>query len=301
MFEFKRGISDAFVKRLNAEYKLGGWWAAIANDSSLFVAIRDNYLSVYWSGNSLLELRLVNDELIGKTHYKYLLRPDVKTPYISIKGKRPIIESPGNLFIDDITDVSKLKKAAAPYSGEEKQGVHQIVTSNPNVIDVEIAFGLENEEDKSKSTNRIDFAAIQTGANGPEIVFFEAKCFVNPEIRTSGDAKAPVVKQIQGYKDLLQKHNEQLLNSYKTVINNLRALEGTGIQQRSATLPQIKPAELQINNDVRLVVFGYDSDQDKGAVWQPHLEKLKGINVLRRGNAKGFTRGISSVTTGTGA
>src|SRR3546814_9962871 len=84
---------------------------------------------------------------------------------------------------------------------------------NRNVIDVEIAFGLDDEENKRKSTNRIDFAAIQTGVNGPEIVFFEAKCFVNPEIRTSGDAKPPVVTQIQGYKNLLQQHNEQLLNS----------------------------------------------------------------------------------------
>src|SRR3546814_13345665 len=75
---------------------------------------------------------------------------------------------------------------------------------NRNVIDVEIAFGLDDEENKRKSTNRIDFAAIQTGVNGPEIVFFEAKCFVNPEIRTSGDAKPPVVTQIQGYKNLLQ-------------------------------------------------------------------------------------------------
>src|SRR3546814_8582238 len=76
MFEFKRGINEAFIKRLNAEYELGGWWAAIADDSSLFVAIRDNYISVYSGGNSLLELRLVNDELIGRTHYKYLLKPD---------------------------------------------------------------------------------------------------------------------------------------------------------------------------------------------------------------------------------
>src|SRR3546814_2364237 len=85
------------------------------------------------------------------------------------------------------------------------------------------------------SSDLIDFAAIQTGVNGPEIVFFEAKCFVNPEIRTSGDAKPPVVTQIQGYKNLLQQHNEQLLNSYNTVINNLRALEGTGIQDRKST------------------------------------------------------------------
>src|SRR3546814_16483744 len=97
------------------------------------------------------------------------------------------------------------------------------------------------------SSDLIDFAAIQTGVNGPEIVFFEAKCFVNPEISTSGDAKPPVVTQIQGYKNLLQQPKEQLLNSYKTVNNKLRAIEGTGIQQRCDTLPQITTTELKIS------------------------------------------------------
>src|SRR3546814_11676727 len=109
----------------------------------------------------------------------------------------------------------------------------------------------------------------------------------------SGDVKPPVVTQILGYKNLLQQHNEQLLNSYNTVINNLRALEGTGIQQRCATLPQIKPAELKISDEVRLVIFGYDSDQANGAVWEPNLDKLNEITVLRRaiGRASGRERG----------
>src|SRR3546814_16104799 len=114
MFEFKRGINEAFIKRLNAEYELGGWWAAIADDSSLFVAIRDNYISVYSGGNSLLELRLVNDELIGRTHYKYLLKPDVKKPYVSLKGNQHKIENTGSLFIYNKTDVYKIKKNPPP-------------------------------------------------------------------------------------------------------------------------------------------------------------------------------------------
>src|SRR3954462_8805223 len=45
----------------------------------------------------------------------------------------------------------------------------------------------------------------------------------------------------------------------------------------------------------RLVLFGFDDDQKKGAVWTKHLDKLVGElgsdRVLVRGNATGFTMG----------
>ena len=45
MFVFKRGISGDFVKRLNAEDKLGGWWRAMASDPSLFMR-RPEYITL---------------------------------------------------------------------------------------------------------------------------------------------------------------------------------------------------------------------------------------------------------------
>lgn len=301
MFEFKRGIKQAFVDRLNLEYEREsanggkGWWTSVADDASLFVAIRHNYLSVYAAGNCLLEVRYVDNELIGRTNYKYLLKPDVEPPQVSFfLGKQPPIKNPSQFFVDDISNIALLKRAAKPYSGDEKLGVHQIVTSNPNILDVEITFGLAHEASHQKATKRIDFAAIQEGRHGPELVFFEAKCFVNPELRASQSTAAPVVRQIQGYRALLQQHREHLAASYATIVNNLHSLRGTAIQKRAGALPKVDPKQLHVNHDVRLVVFGYDTDQEKGAVWQTHLKKLNEIKVLSRGSAKGFTRGISS-------
>jgi hypothetical protein len=57
MSMFNRGIDKRFIDRLNAEYERG-WWRSIVCDLELFVAIRENYLNVYWNGNSLLRLRL---------------------------------------------------------------------------------------------------------------------------------------------------------------------------------------------------------------------------------------------------
>ena len=54
---------------------------------------------------------------------------------------------------------------------------------------------------------------------------------------------------------------------------------------------------LMVDVEPRLVVFGFDSDQREGKHWKRHRDKLGdrlGYWVLFRGNAKGFTRGIST-------
>ena len=211
MFAFNRGIDQRFVDRLNAEYKRGGWWRAIASDPDLFIAFRDGYLNVYWNGSSLLKLTLDGDRLVGETHYKYLLRPDTPKPYIPVDGGMVKLPDLAALFHVDLSDVPALKRAASAYVGDEKAGVHRIVLSNPNVVDVEVAFGLEGNGEDAPSTRRIDFAALHSAADGAEIVFYEAKTFSNKELRAAGDARPPVSGQIEGYRKLLAEHAGALL------------------------------------------------------------------------------------------
>ena len=85
LFNFTHGLSADLVKSLNEEYRDGGWWKALVDDPQVFIAIRDEYLNVYWNGNSLLKLFLQNDRLVGEVHYKYMLRPEINgNPYIRI-------------------------------------------------------------------------------------------------------------------------------------------------------------------------------------------------------------------------
>lgn len=56
-------------------------------------------------------------------------------------------------------------------------------------------------------------------------------------------------------------------------------------------------APLTVNRDVRLVVFGFDSDQRNGPAWTPHRKKLEGLlpgRLLLKGDAEDFTKGIST-------
>lgn len=296
MFQFDRGIDHRFVDRLNAEYERGGWWRAVASDPDLFIAIRGGYLNVYWNGNSLLKLSLDGDRLLGQVHYKYLLRPDVPSPYVPVDDGAVRLGDASSLFQADLSDLAALKKAAALYAGDEKAGVHRIIQSNSNVLDAEVAFGLED-----RTTRRLDFAALRSSVDGAEVVFFESKQFSNPELRAAENIPAPVVEQIAGYKELIAKHDAALRQSYRAVCSNLAAL--LGVRDRYAAsldlMQRIASGEkvLRINPAVWLVVFGYDSDQWGGPIWKPHKDKLdKHLpgHVLYKGSPKGFTRGISS-------
>lgn len=296
MSQFQRGIGAKFVERLNAEYSKGGWWKTIADDRDLFIAIRKDYINVYLNGSSLLKLWLEGDKLVGETHYKYLLVPEARRPYVRVVDGQAVIESHADLFQSDLSNIQALKRAANAYSGGEKSGVHQIVMSNPNVIDVEIAFGAANERTGSITANRIDFAALRQQPAGIEVVFYEAKQFSNKELRALGTA-VPVLDQLCRYESFLRSEQLALIDSYRTVCENLIALDGVRERYAPMQTAMLERANFGIQSEVRLVVFGFDNDQKNGVNWRVHWCKLKAVlgdKLLLKGGAKDFTNGIAS-------
>ena len=208
MSTFSRGLEEGFVEALNREYeKDGSWWKGFVDDEELFLAIRDNCVNVYYRGCSLLKLEWKNGVIIGRIHYKYLLRPrlTIGHEYIDVRDGR--VDFPvkvKNFFTEDLTDIDSLKRAAKPYAELEKIGVHNIVLRNWNILDVEIAFGERKGEGANPSAPRADFSVLRETEKGVNIVFFEAKHFDSKELRAKEDAKLPkVIRQIERYTDLL--------------------------------------------------------------------------------------------------
>lgn len=296
---FERRLAEGFVPALNAARREGGWWRNLADDRDVFVAVRAGYLNVYRKGNSLVRLDLKDGRPVGSVHYKYLLRPDVKPEYVAVVDGRPLIAAHEALFIPDLSDVGALKKAAEPYSGVEKSGVHAIIRSNPNVVDVEIAFGGVSGEGAA-SAPRVDFAALREGPDAIRLAFYEAKDFSNKELRAA-EGPAPVVGQVERYGRLLAANRTAVEDAYRRVFEALLAMEGEGIRNEvrdrlmRAVLDGSKP--FMVDPDPWLVVFGFDDDQRRGTAWAPHLadlkDRLKG-RVLMKGKPAGFTAGISS-------
>jgi hypothetical protein len=299
---FERGIRDPeFLDALKS------WphWNQVVGDKDLFIAMRKKTVNIYCQGCSLFEISY-NGGLQLKTHFKYLVRPVLPSgnPYVTWNGDRPDIgQHAGDFFIDSF-DIDALKKASSWYAEDEKEGIHKILKSNTNVIDVEIALspGAEDtvatEVRKGKGrrvADRIDFAAIQERERVPCIVFFEAKRFNNDELRSKTHEPA-VLEQIDRYEKFIRGHLPDFEYSYREVCQNLVALDadrGNELVQRVAQNPE----QLKVDSAVRLVAFDFDEDQRVGKVWRKHhqalVDRLGKERLLLKGSADEFKAGIS--------
>ena len=301
---FSRGLQAEFVEALNKLYdQPDSWWRRLVDDRGLFLAVRNNYVNVYWLGCSLLKLKPQAGGVFGEVHYKYLLRPRLTTSeYIKVVDGRPAPLPPvEEVFTRTLAETDALKTAAGPYAGAEKAGVHDVVLSNWNVVDIEIAFATSSNDETESSAPRVDFAALQRRNKHIEIAFFEAKDFTNRELRRRGDADPEVIGQIETYSGLLCDRHDEIVDSYRRVCGNLLRLRGLDERhaERHEMLKGIADSStpLKVNVEPRLVVFGFDADQRDGKNWRTHRDKLRhqlGDRVIFRGNPKGFTRGISA-------
>lgn len=276
MDTFSRGLDEEFVKALNHEYeKDGSWWKGFVDDTQLFIALRHNRVNVYYRGCSLLDLEWEkNKDIIGRVHYKYLLRPRLKNrnddEYVNVRDGRVCFPVKiKDLFVENLTGIQALKQATEPYAKQEKIGVHHVVLSNC-VLDVEIAFG-------GRSRKRIDFSVLQKAEKSVNIVFFEAKHFDSRELRARIEPK--VIGQIGDYADLLRRNRKAIIDSYRRVCCNLWNLNGIDKRhpERHELLREVVDGsrQLRIDEEPRLAVFGFDEDQRVGKKWRYHREKLK--------------------------
>lgn len=245
MSTFNCGLDNEFVEALNKEYAEGGWWSRFVHDKDVFLAIRENYVNIYRCGCSLLKLNWNSGTIVGEIHYKYLLRPYRSNPYVKVVDGKAALDGTKSWFLNDMSDIDNLKKAAKPYAKGEKAGVQDILDANSNILDVEIAFG---------SRSRLDFAALRDSSEGVKIVFYEAKRFDNtgPE----------VVRQIESYSRKLEENEGAIIESYCRVCRNLLSLDGVAkrYQNHHKMLEGIANGSRTplIDKDPVLIVFGFD-------------------------------------------
>ncbi|MFH3479838.1 hypothetical protein [Xanthobacter variabilis] len=296
MAEFKRGIrKKGMIEALADLATRPGWWRDVLQDKSLVIGVRDDYLNVYWRGQSIFKVEMKHERIIATTHPKYLLDPD-------LSGQVALDTETGAFALDGLDALTriyvpgetlpKLKKAAGLFAGDEKAGVQAIVNANPNVVDVEIAFPAEPG---SHSVPRIDIAAFKPADSGVKLVFWEAKVLSNTELRTTGEKN--VVTQIKGYVEVLAAHAPGILDSYQVIAENLLAFETMSQQARTVSDEIRQVAEKKVKlllpdpADVRLVVYGYDALQ-RDNMWEPLKVKLEDVlgtgAILCRGEPDGI-------------
>ena len=123
--------------------------------------------------------------------------------------------------------------------------------------------------------------------------FWEAKLYSNLEIRASGDIVARVVEQVRGYRDLVEEHREEIVESYHKVARNLVDMAKWVAPERKVG-PLVKrvaggePVEIDKPPMVGLIIYDYDDAQKRSDRWRNDLGKLEkeGIHVQSAGDAK---------------
>jgi len=307
---FNRGLDEKVIPAFKKYIGEQSWLRSLiqhtnknCNKGATFFAIRDNYVNIYGHGGSLVKLTNPNtDKVVGETHFKYLLRKKMRNGkfYVPIIDGKPKFDADSitDMFVDSLDDGRLLLDQARLYAGEEKFGVHQLVMANPNVLDTEIVFDKDNGEDDVKTgTDRIDFCALRKGeSNELKIVFYEAKHISNPEL------KGKVLTQLERYRSQLRdpKRVCEILKSYRRVCENIVELcDGTDINipiLEYAKMVVENPLNLTVDTEPRLVIFGYDSVQEKGV-----LQEIKKImiggeldekHILCRGNPDAQWTGV---------
>ena len=273
---FKRHLDDAFVALLKSNAKnRDNWWSEIVRDRDVIIALRGDYLNVYYHGQSIFKVWMNGSQLAASTHPKYLVDPKLSRQ-VPFDGERFDL---GNVADSALLDqwavgaLDRLKRTAKLYSGVEKKGCHLSVVNSNRLLDVEIAFSRNPKEieDDERQIPRIDIALLEPGDDGFHVRFWEAKAFGNPELGsvTKNGAPRPVVDQISQYRDIIRRHQSELRESYASVCRNLVEIyEGTERFPSGTPINEIArdPSRLSfVTPDVKLFLFGFDAAQKAGA------------------------------------
>jgi len=250
MSEFKRGIENSnFIKELNNN----SHWQQIIKDDDLFVAIRNEYINVYYYGQSIAKVEFIKNKIKWTTHKKYL--------GIDEEGYTET-----GVYLDKLEE---LKQNAKGYGGKEKEQVKKHILQDKTlcVLDVEVTFGREERIGKRS----IDYLVVEKNDLGNiHLVFYEAKHFDNSEIRAREIPK--VFEQMEKYENALNypAHKTEILNSYKTIFKNVLELN-LNIKDNLVQLVGATFDNVEIDSEPRLIIFEIDPLKN-GDI---HIEKLK--------------------------
>jgi len=222
----------------------------------IFPAFRNNTVNFYHKGGKAFHFK----DGTFSTHCKYasVLHGHDRS-YINETELKE-----AKLITDFKAGYSRIKENCSLYSGVEAAGVSKLFSKssyalqNPNIVVLDIEVSLKalddveaDTQEKPRTQDRIDLLLYNKETK--TLQFFEVKHFSNSEIWSKAGTKPVVVKQVEKYNgQLLQKHDD-ILAAYIEYTKTARIL--------FELLEDQLPDPVHLNNEVILLVFGFDSYQ----------------------------------------
>ncbi len=232
----------------------------------VFFAIRGNKLDIYYKGGRLFSF----DKKGFKTHFKY-------ASLISKKWGDYLTEeelSAIKLTKDFDSNYSRIKENCSKYSGKEALGVSAMYhrdsyISGKDIVVLDIEVSFESFED-DKNQDRIDIVLFNKVSQ--TLQFVEAKHYSNSEIwaKLDSDAGPKVINQIKRYEKQIKERRDEIIQEYSAYIAILNDMFALSL-----------PAPKKVEDEVILLIFGFDRDQKSGrlAKYVTKNPKFTGLKV----------------------
>jgi hypothetical protein len=163
------------------------------NATSLRLAVRDGYLSFYCEGQLAAEVKCGPRSFYETAHKSYLGR-DADGGNGYQKLEQPADDEAQRKLADRLLKM-------ADYMGREKVFVDEVIGSNANIFDVELALSHLKPNAKKRVALRLDIASLEPDGDGWKIVLWEAKMADNKDARSLTNPKTK--EQHQNYSDWL--------------------------------------------------------------------------------------------------
>jgi len=283
-----RQLSDDLVKALVE----APFWRRIIEDKELHPEIRDDRVTVYYSGCAIMrELNYQGGQLkcsVSLQHvpFENITSHEAKllcTVQHGLKFEAPLEALP--LGLGDERVIGLYKKAVRVRPEQKLLGAVLNHQNNAGiVIDQEIAF--------PGNTGRIDLCYFDRELQ--KLAFVEIKRFADPRLLSCGGMAPEVLTQLKTYAEFFAAERECILESFRQAIKSKRDL---GLGERVCNIPKGNPTDLLMKPI--LAIGGCDKKVAESILngddrWRPLMNGLRkfAAGLYLFGNA-GFTLGLS--------
>ncbi len=295
---FKRNLCDTRMEQLSSMVSASenNWWKDLLalwqpagypcdpEGRCLRLAIRNNYLSFYYGGQSIAKVGFGKKNIpYLSVHEKYVFGKEDATgqKYFGLLKNEKLIRHKMDGRRREYKGIDTIKSFidnAKPYTGTEKIFVDAIISENKNIIDMEMAISICKK--KINVARRIDLVNLEPYRDSSRLSFSEVKMINNPELVSSSDEIPVVINQLEPYSTYIRENEARIKEAYvvtRDVLTKLHKMAKLVDQNIPDLGPLIDATEksvnsLEIDSAVRLVI---SSDAKQGSNWPKHLSKFK--------------------------
>lgn len=290
MAEFHRRLPERSLDRLEelTSARTGWWpdllasWAPSGSLGVLRLAVRNRYLNLYASGQSIARISFGRGGVSPKMsiHEKYVKKcPGSGQKYVKLPCDKGVDAEGKDVPWGGRGMLDAWIARSGCHTSEEKRCVEALVAVSPKVIDLEMglpAFGTR------KSALRMDMVALEGSPDSLRLVFWEAKLIGNSSLR-SRTHEPKVLKQIEAYRSYLgdADRKRRVIEAYQQCCGIICDLHE--MASRVGTTHRLDPlitvaakcgSQLALEENPRLVIFD-DGGKRNEEAWQEHLRVLR--------------------------